>query len=101
MRKTPDARSDDRSLLQYIIEDVIGDGYKTLQLDVYSMAQIQKNPDALPIEEYSYMGSSTGFEQTIRDERNQCFLFNMSLKCDVLQIVLDTEASTCSIKAIM
>ena len=96
-----DLRADNRSLLQFIIEEVIRDGYETLRFEVYSMLKLQENPDALPEDGFSYLGDPKDFERTLRDERDQCFLFNLSMHKDVCEVFYDTEKKYCSIEVLL
>ena len=75
-----DLRADNRSLLQFIIEEVIRDGYETLRFEVYSVLKLQENPDAPPEKEFSYLGDPKDFERTLCDDRDQSFLFSFHYK---------------------
>jgi len=88
-------------LLQFIIEEVVTDGYKTLHFTVFSVRKLQKNPDAAPEQEFTYVGDPADFERTLRDERDQCFLFNWSMQKDVSLVQFDTDRKICIIEVIL
>lgn len=96
-----DLRAEKRPLLQFIIEEVIANGYKTLDFTIFSMLKLQENPDAAPEREFTYVGDPADFERTLRDERDQCFLFNLSMKKDVSLVYYDTEKKYCAIEVIL
>lgn len=93
-----DRRQEQRDILQYINEEVIGGGYQTLAFNVYSMDKIQDDPDALPEEDWCYLGAAADFEESMQAHKA---FFNLSVQQDVLHIYFDTDKSKCIMEVLL
>lgn len=94
MIKEIDCRMDDRTLLEYVNQAVIRSGITNLTVNYFFFADFD-DPDAKPIEHFSYSGKAKQFEETMRQ---YSFIFSFRMNLEVQRVEIDSERDLCYIE---
>ena len=92
--KETDRRNDDRTLLEYVNQAVIGSGITYLTVNYFFFSDLD-NPDAEPSEQFSYSGKASQFEEAMRQ---YAFIFQYRMNVEVQRTEIDAGRDLCYIE---
>ena len=94
MNKKISCEQDSRTLLDFIQQDVIGNGIKNLVVDYFFFHDID-DPDAPSYEPFSYDGLAEDYESIMQPHS---FEFNFFMNTEVQRVEFDSEKDECYIE---
>ena len=92
--KVIDCQKDDRTLLEYVNQAVIGSGITYLTVNYFSFSDLD-NPDAEPSSHFSYSGKASQFEEAMRQ---YAFIFQYRMNVEVQRAEIDAGRDLCYIE---
>ena len=92
--KVIDYQKDDRTLLEYVNQAVIGSGITNLTVNYYFFSDLD-NPDAEPSEQFSYSGKASQFEEALRQ---YAFIFQYRMNVEVQRVEMNPDKDLCYIE---
>lgn len=92
--KVIDCQKDDRTLLEYVNQAVIGSGITYLSVNYFFFSDLD-NPDAEPSEQFSYSGKASQFEKAMRQ---YAFIFQYRMNVEVQRAEIDAGRDLCYIE---
>ena len=92
--KETDRRNDDRTLLEYVNQAVIGSGITYLTVNYFFFSDLD-NPDAEPSLHFSYSGKASQFEEAMRQ---YAFIFQYRMNVEVQRTEIDAGRDLCYIE---
>lgn len=92
--KVIDCQKDDRTLLEYVNQAVIGSGITYLTVNYFFFSDLD-NPDAEPSSHFSYSGKASQFEEAMRQ---YAFIFQYRMNVEVQRAEIDAGRDLCYIE---
>ncbi|MBR5364199.1 MAG: hypothetical protein IK134_12880 [Oscillospiraceae bacterium] len=92
--KVIDCQKDDRTLLEYVNQAVIGSGITYLTVNYFFFSDLD-NPDAEPSSHFSYSGKASQFEKTMQQH---AFIFQYRMNVEVQRVEFDPDKDLCYIE---
>ncbi|MBQ5338580.1 MAG: hypothetical protein J6Z40_05380 [Oscillospiraceae bacterium] len=92
--KVIDCQKDDRTLLEYVNQAVIGSGITYLTVNYFFFSDLD-NPDAEPSSHFSYSGKASQFEEAMRQ---YAFIFQYRMNVEVQRAEIDADRDLCYIE---
>lgn len=92
--KVIDCQKDDRTLLEYVNQAVIGSGITNLTVNYYFFSDLD-NPNAKLSEQYSFSGKAAQFEGAMRQ---YAFIFQYRMNVEVQRAEIDADRDLCYIE---
>lgn len=89
-----DCRNDDRTLLEFVIQEVIGNGITNLTVNYFYFSDID-DPDAEPDAQFSFSGKAAQFEKTMK---LHAFIFQYRMNVEVQRVEFDLNKDLCYIE---
>ena len=92
--KEIDCRRDDRTLLQFVNQEIIRSGITNLTVNYFFFSDLD-DPNAKPSSHFSYSGKASQFEEAMRQ---YAFIFQYRMNLEVQRVVIDLEKDQCCIE---
>ena len=80
-------RNDDRTLLEFVNQDVIGNGIANLTVNYFFFSDLD-DPDAKPSEQFSFSGRAMQFEKAMKE---YAFIFQYRMNVEVQRVEFDSD----------